>query len=144
MKKIIYILFVLSLLVSCSKNKEIPTTTGFLDYYELVKMTGSFSGLETTGAQMEWQESYVLNTKERTFSKSRLFNKILIEASGTYSYKINDNQKYIELTFNKNLDIISNCTGDLKEVLIVFEDGIKLVSTWRACDGPGLEYLRAM
>jgi len=68
MKKIVSILFIMSLIVSCSKDKELETITNFSEYYELVKMTGSFSGSETTGSQMEWQETYILNTKEGTFS----------------------------------------------------------------------------
>jgi len=140
MKKIVSILFIMSLIVSCSKDKELETITNFSEYYELVKMTGSFSGSETTGSQMEWQETYILNTKEGTFSKSRLFNNILTEERGTYTYITIDNQNYIEFTFNNDSDIIGNCTGNLKETLLVLEDDNKLVSTWGACDGPGLEY----
>lgn len=55
-----------------------------------------------------------------------------------------ENQLFIELNFNEDPGIISNCTGDLKEVLIIFEEENKLVSTWNACDGPGLEYQRGM
>lgn len=129
---------------SCSKDEETETITNHSEYYELVKMIGSFNGSETTGSQMEWQEAYVLNTKERTFSKSRIANKITFVASGTYTYKTIENQKYLEFTFNEDSDIISNCTGDLIEALLVLNNGEKLVATWGACDGPGLEYQKGI
>jgi hypothetical protein len=144
MKKIVSILFIVSLLVSCSKDEEIEAATGFTDYFELVKMTGSFNGSETTGSQMEWQEMYSLNAKDSTFKKTRLANDEIFEAIGTYTNITIENQKYIEFTFNEDNSIISNCTGDLKEVLIILNDGETLVSTWGACDGLGLEYRKGM
>ena len=140
MKKIISILFIVSLLVSCSNNDETETITNFMEYYQLVKMTGSFNGSETTGSEMEWQETYILNSKVSTFIKTRFVNNVTFEARGTYSYKTIEDQRYIEFNFNEDSDIISNCTGDLKEALLVLDNGEKLVAIWGACDGPGLDY----
>lgn len=144
MKKIISILFIVSLLVSCSKDDETETITNFMEYYQLVKMTGSFNGSETTGSEMEWQETYVLNSKDSTFIKTRFVNNVTFEARGSYSYLTIDNQEYIELTFNEDSIVIGNCFGDLIETLLILEDGNTLVSTWGACDGPGLEYQKAI
>ena len=134
----------MSLLVSCSNNDETETITNFMEYYQLVKMTGSFNGSETTGSEMEWQETYILNSKVSTFIKTRFVNNVTFEARGTYSYKTIEDQRYIEFNFNEDSDIISNCTGDLKEALLVLDNGEKLVAIWGACDGPGLEYQKAI
>ena len=144
MKKIVSIFFIVSLLFSCTNDNEVENSTGFLEVFELVKMTGSFGGSETTGSDMEWQESYRLNTQDSTFIKLRLFNQDIFEATGTYTYKIIEGQDFIEFSYYEDASIISNCAGDLKEVLLILEDGQKLKGTWGACDGPGLEYRRGM
>jgi hypothetical protein len=144
MKNIISILFIVSLLFSCSKDEETETVIAYPEYYELVKITGSFNGSETTGSQMEWQETYMLSAIDSTFKKLRLVEEVIYEAMGTYTYKTIENQEYIEFTFNEDSDIIGNCTGDLIEVLLVLDDGEKLVATWGACDGPGLEYQKGI
>ncbi|UMB61250.1 hypothetical protein MHL31_03375 [Lutibacter sp. A80] len=140
MKKIIGLFIIIILVISCSNDDETEVITGFQGYYELVKMTGGFEGSETTGAKMEWQEIYVLKNTDSTFVKTRFTNDSTYNGNGTYTYKTIDNQKYIKFLFNENTDLIGNCTNDLTEVLMVLEDGDKLVSTWNACDGPGLEY----
>lgn len=144
MKKVLSIIFILCFFVSCSKDEENNMFTGFSEYFELVKMTGSFNGSETTGSDMEWQETYRLNTENNTFIKLRLFNEDIFEATGTYTYKTIEGQDFIEFTYYEDASIISNCTGDLKEALLILEDGQKLKGTWSACDGPGLEYRRGM
>ena len=72
--------------MACTKDEETEKNTDFFEYYELVKMTGSFNGSESTGADMEGQESYRLNSSESTFTKTRLVNDSFFEATGTYSY----------------------------------------------------------
>jgi len=144
MRNLLGLLFILSIFVSCSKDEELEKSINFPDYFELVKMTGSFNSSETTGWQMEWQENYILYSNDNTFIKTRLFNDSIFRATGTYIYKTIENQKYIEFTFIESTSIIGNCTGDLMEVLMVLEEGNKLVSTWSYCDGPGLEYRKIM
>ncbi len=145
MKKGIIAFFILNLIFACTKEDDgTEKPTNFFEYYQLVKMTGSFNGSETTGSDMEWQETYILNSKDSTFIKSRLVNKVTFEASGIYTYITIDNQEYIELTFNEDSIVIGNCFGDLIETLQILEDGNKLVSTWSACDGPRLEYQKAV
>lgn len=143
MKKGVFIFFVLSLIFACTKkDDDTEKASNFLEYYELVKMTNSAIGTVTTGTEMEWQEAYLLFVTDSTFKKSRIADKVTFEATGTYTYKTIENQKYIEFTFNEDSIVISNCFGDLVETLQVFEDGDRLISTWSACDGPGLEYNR--
>ena len=140
MKKIGILLLLASLVISCSKNNETETIISSIEFYELVKMSGSFAGSEATGTEMEWQETYTLNTKDSTFTKTRYVNDYILKANGTFSYKTIDNQKYIQLLFNKDTELIGNCYNNLLETLAIIENGTKLISTWSACDGPGLEY----
>jgi len=138
MKKVLFILLVTGILISCSSDE----TTDNYDYFEvwqLTKMTGSFEGSETTGINMEWQETYKLNANG-SFKKVRVVDELLIEKTGVYIYKNLNEQNVIEFTYEEANSIIGNCTGDLKEVLLIIEEGSKLKGTWQACDGPGLEY----
>ena len=103
-------------------------------------MTGQIPNSETTGIDMEWQEFYLLNS-DRTFIKSRERNGVLTEEPGSFSFEDLSDGKYLVLTYEADNDIIGNCTSDLKEVLMVKSE-TRMLSTWSACDGPGLEYKR--
>ena len=138
MKKVLFIFLFTGILVSCSSD-EIPNNSDYSEVWNLTKMTGSFEGSETTGANMEWQETYKLNTNG-SFKKVRVLDELLIEKTGIYVYKSLNEQNVIEFTYEEESTIIGNCTGDLKEVLLIIEEGGKLKGTWQACDGPGLEY----
>lgn len=136
MKKIIFILSCSILLLSCLDNDETVSEEDS-QIWQLTKMTGSISNSETTGGNMDWQEFYLLNS-DGTFLKSREQNNVLIEISGTYTYENISEEKFIVFSYQSESPIIGNCTLELKEYLIVREN--KLIGTWSACDGPGLEY----
>ena len=109
--------------------------------WELVKMTGNTPNSETTGVNMAWQEFYELNS-DSTFLKSRTRANVLTEATGTYTFVILSNKKYLELTYGSANDLIGNCLSEPKEHLQLNSMN-RLIGTWQACDGPGLEYKRA-
>ncbi|SHF56066.1 hypothetical protein SAMN05444483_101594 [Salegentibacter echinorum] len=148
------LLFLLSFIVlSCSSDdenepqekdmnldlvlKELPQE------WKLVKMTGSFSGSETTGDDMGWQESYIFKS-DSTFTKTRLRNGKKLTATGTFvigtEYKNTTAQKSLKLTFDKESSIIGSCSNEPLEYLYYKNDENLLLSNWWACDGPGLFY----
>jgi hypothetical protein len=135
----IFITF-LSVFSSCTKETEEITTTNYDEKWTLVKMSGSLINSVSTGVAMEWQEYYLLKN-DGTFSKSRIRNEVETKVSGTYTIIYYQDKKHLELTYPIDNDIIGNCSGDLKEELY-FTSNNTLSSTWSACDGPGLEYLK--
>ena len=103
-------------------------------------MFGQSPNSSTSGSDMEWQESYLLNS-DGAFTKSRERNGVIIEASGTFVFKDLTDGKYLELSYESNSVIIGSCTAGLKETLWVRSEK-KMSGTWSYCDGPGLEYER--
>lgn len=87
---------------------------------------------------MEWQEYYLLQEEDR-FLRVRMQSGAKVEAKGTAHFEQKSDGIYLVLEYEENNALIGNCTGDLKEELFLESDN-KLVGTWQACDGPGLEY----
>jgi hypothetical protein len=117
--------------------------------WELVKMTGSLEGSEYTGLDMDWQETYIINEDE-TFTKTRVRGDSTIVASGTYTYSEEglleeselDLITYIKFSHNTDNAIIGSCGFQSLTEYLYFNSNNKLISTWNACDGPGLEYIK--
>ncbi|AOW19664.1 hypothetical protein [Urechidicola croceus] len=141
MKKIVLIL-IMFLCLSCSDNDNdndiIIIGTEFPQTWELVAMSGNVPNSTTTGDDMEWQEYYVLNN-DQTFSKTRTREDVTTTESGTFEFFEQNSEDYLLLTYPTNNDIIGNCTAEFTEEFIL-TDKDKMSSTWRACDGPGLNY----
>lgn len=138
MKHFVAFLSFLSFFYSCSNDATSGDGKGYFGKWNLVKMSGTLSNSQTSGAAMEWQESYVLNTN-RTFTKSRERNAIKTTISGTYTTANHPDGIYLELTYPHDSEIIGSCYGNLKEELYIDENNT-LLSSWKNCDGPGLEY----
>jgi hypothetical protein len=130
-------------LASCSGN-EIATSDVDAklqdQLWTLVRMNGSFEGSMREGDAMEWQEEYRFYM-DGYFEKIRILNGDTLKANGTFEAVEYDNDPldYLELTFTNGLDLVGSCLGNNKEVLR-YVDANLLMSTWQACDGPGLEY----
>ena len=134
---ILFFLILIGFLSACTKdNDPTPETEG--EQWQLVKMWGQIPNSETTGEDMEWQESYFL-LDNGEFLKSRTQNGVEKEARGKASFEELSDGMYLVLEYEENNDLIGNCFGDLREELFL-ESEDKLISTWQACDGPGLEY----
>lgn len=142
MKKQILFLMIIGILFSCNKNDDGNSTdnleTEIIGNWKLIQMTGNIPDSETTGADMEWQETYRLNT-DGTFQKSRNRDGIITEVSGTYNLVDSSNERFIEFIFSDENEIIGSCYSNLKEEMF-FQSNNTLSSTWSACDGPGLKY----
>ncbi len=142
MKKQILFLMIIGILFSCNKNDDgINLETEIIGNWKLIQMTGSIPNSETTGSEMEWQETYQLNT-DGTFQKSRDRDGVITEISGTYNLINNSNENLLELNFNSESEIIGSCTSSTKEIMSLQSETIFL-SSWNACDGPGLKYEKA-
>ncbi len=134
---ILVFLFLIGFLYACTEDDPItPETEG--ETWQLVKMWGQIPNSETTGEDMEWQESYVL-MEGGEFIKSRTRNGDTEEAGGKFNFEELSDGTYLVLDYAKNSDLIGNCFGNLREELFLESEG-NLISTWQACDGPGLEY----
>lgn len=151
MKNLLLLFAVIVSFYSCTKESDDTTET--LDYtgkWELVKMTGNVEGSETTGPNMEWQESYIIN-ENKTFTKTRTQGDSTKTVSGTYTFSeagivdesVSQEVAYIEFIYDKTSEIIGSCnfSGNPKEYLY-FTSKSKLKTTWESCDGPGLEYIK--
>ena len=104
----------------------------------LVKMTGSIQNSEQTGAEMEWQEYYILGPG-MSFTKVRERAGETLESKGTFDIVMINSDKYLQFTHNSDDELVGNCTGDAVELLMyTSSDSVK--STWQSCDGPGLFY----
>ena len=137
MKKQILFLMIIGILCSCSKN-DINLENQIIGNWKLIQMTGTIPNSETTGTEMQWQETYLLNT-DGTFQKSRNRDGVITEISGTYKLINNSTESLLELNFNSESEIIGSCTSNTKETMNIQSETIFL-SSWNACDGPGLRY----
>jgi hypothetical protein len=150
MKKLIIILVVLASIYSCTKETDdMASNMEYNGQWELVKMTGSLEGSEYTGLDMDWQETYIINEDE-TFTKTRVRGDSTIVVSGTYTYTEEglleeselDLITYIKFSHNTDNAIIGSCGFQSLTEYLYFNSNNKLISTWNACDGPGLEYIK--
>ena len=137
MKKQILFLMIIGILCSCSKN-DINLENQIIGNWKLIQMSGTIPNSETTGTEMDWQETYLLNT-DGTFQKSRNRDGVITEISGTYKLINNSTESLLELNFNSESEIIGSCTSNTKETMNIQSETIFL-SSWNACDGPGLRY----
>jgi hypothetical protein len=137
MKKQILFLIIIGILCSCSKN-DINLENQIIGNWKLIQMSGTIPNSETTGTEMEWQETYLLNT-DGTFQKSRNRDGVITDISGTYKLINNSTESLLELNFNSESEIIGSCTSNTKETMNIQSETIFL-SSWNACDGPGLRY----
>lgn len=138
MKHLVILIAFLFVFSSCSKDAVVTDSSGYYGKWTLVKMSGSMANSETTGAAMEWQEFYLFNTNG-TFTKSREQNGFKRTVSGIYTATNRTDGIYFELIYPKDSELIGSCYGNLKEELYLTASNI-LSSTWKNCDGPGLEY----
>lgn len=140
MKYLLIIVFFTCALFSCKKKTEFNIEK-FPQKWQLVLMSGQIANSETKGSNMAWQESYALNA-DGTFIKSRERNGSVSKASGKFSIKDSPDGKYLLLTYSTSNDLIGSCSSIEKTETLTVNSDIRLLSTWSACDGPGLEYKR--
>lgn len=148
-KIILSLIFIISL-SSCTKEQTVasedlsnePVSITATEKWQLVRMTGSMPNSGRTGAAMAWQEFYLLNP-DKTFVKSREQSGTTSNANGTYKFITLSEQQYVALTYSSKNPLIGNCTGELKEYLLI-ESEDKMSGTWNICDGPGLEYKKIL
>ena len=134
------ILIALPLFFSCASD-EVFNPEQYPQKWQLIKMTGQIANSETTGIAMEWQEFYLLNSNG-TFIKSREHNGVLMEESGTFVFKNLSEEKFLELTYSSDNELIGSCySSEFKENLWLKSEN-RMIGTWSECDGPGLEYER--
>ena len=129
-------LIIIAMLCSCSNDDDCVTQATLVGEWKLIQMSGSIPDSETTGSDMEWQESYRF-FKDGNFLKTRETEGSVEELTGTYSF--NEDPRSLELTYGKESQIIGSCQSDLKENLFFSSNNV-LSSTWNQCDGPSLDY----
>lgn len=142
MKKYLFNLFLMVSLISCNGEDGFDPDS-YPQKWQLVKMYYGMVSSELTGDELDWQENYILY-ENQSFTKSRLQEGVLYEATGTFKYVNSDGDEYLELTYPSDSGIISNCSEEPVERLLVKSDDYMIGNSWLACDGPGLEYKRVV
>lgn len=144
MKKLLFISALFLLLTSCSADDDIKDIS-FTGEWKLVRT--SALGMVQTGAEMEWQETYILRA-DGTFKKTRVRDGETITAEGTYRIEnvvpTQDREiiARIAMVYPEGNPIIATCYSDKLEEDLFFRTEDLMVSNWQACDGLGLEYQR--
>jgi hypothetical protein len=138
MKNLLFLVFLISILISCSSNKETDIKM-YPEKWQLIEMTGSIANVPpSTGSDMDWQEWYFLHS-DNTFTKTREQDGAKRTATGTYSITLLPDGKYIEFTYKSGSELVGSCTSaSVEQLRFINED--KLMGTWAYCDGPGLTY----
>ncbi|WP_298417297.1 lipoprotein [uncultured Kordia sp.] len=136
MKKIILLLLTIVLVSSCNSDDDTISNEVFGNWI-LTSMHGSIPNSLVTGAAMEWQESYLLNT-DGSFVKVRQRDGVTTEATGTFVISITQDGRTLTLTFDTDNDIIASCSYLVE--YMVFQSESSFNSTWEICDGAGLTY----
>ena len=140
MKKALLFALVLAPLAACQKEAPPPAPAApYPQTWQLVKLTGSIPGYVKTGADLPWQETYVFRA-DGTFSKTRRQSNAVVVARGTFAVQDFSDGPYAVLTYAVASPIIGSCSANLGTETLVIRADDTLVSTWRVCDGPGLEY----
>jgi hypothetical protein len=147
MKKFLILALSIFWITSCSSDDDTITENNFLGEWELVKMTSSFGDEANTGAEMEWQESYVLKA-DGTFTKTRVRDNQTSVAQGTFTID-EDTDTFglpaialITMVYESANDIIATCYSDKLHEELYFETQDSMISTYEQCDGLGLEYAK--
>lgn len=112
----------------------------FPQQWNLVRMSDPNGHGFRTGNQLDWEEFYLLR-EDGSFLKSRLDDGVKTSVTGTYVFEETEDETLIILTFDEENEIISSCSAEPQETLIVANNNL-LIGTWQACDGPLLEYFR--
>ena len=124
-------------LLSCSKDND-QNFLSSQQKWQLKSMSGSNPNMVTTGNDMEWQEYYLFDT-DGTFKKYRNRDDVISEIIGVYIRLDSQEEKYLELSYQIDHEIIGSCENNHKERLRYTSEN-KLINTWNECDGPKLEY----
>jgi hypothetical protein len=138
MKNLTLLASLISIIISCSSDKEIDIQTD-TEKWQLTEMTGNIANVPPlTGSGMNWQEWYLLNSNH-TFTKTREQDGATRTATGTYAITVLSDGKYIEFTYETGSELAGSCTlASVEQLRFINED--KLMGTWAYCDGPGLTY----
>ncbi len=138
--KNLFVALLLIIFISLSCSKDDFDIDKFPQKWVLVKTTGQMVNFEAVGNDMPWQEYYLFNS-DGNFKKHREWGGVSYDAYGHFTPTDITEGKLLELTYNSDYEIIGSCYGNQTEGLWM-ESNKKLVGTWMACDGPGLEYKR--
>lgn len=150
MKKLWSLLTLLMLFSSCSGDDDllIPKGSSLLGKWDLVKTEGQVPDSEATGEDMPFQEFYIFRA-DGSFFKQRITDGETLEASGEFElgapgfiFEGESAVNNLILTYSAENPILSSCYATLLEEHFYLTDDGRLVNTWRACDGLGMEYVR--
>lgn len=136
-------------LVSCKKEDSQPT----IDIYgtwELVKLSGSWTGEIIEGEDLDFQERYIFH-QDGTFIKysERAWSYIgdvpegPFQALGNFEIEPSSDVRFIfelNLIFDTGEEVVANCGQGNQEFLIINPNQELVNTSWAACDGPGFYY----
>lgn len=113
----------------------------FPQEWKLSMMSGMMANSETSGEDMEYQETYRFFS-EKTFTKIREKKEAIIEASGTFDQiKTGAGEEYFKLSYTDQNELIENCDGGKEEWLLIDQEKT-IRGTANACDHPTKTYTK--
>lgn len=126
MKKIGLLVVLMVSLIACSSDSDEKVNKSEIDY---------FGKWIHTGNSKTWNMSYQFN-KDNTVVKTLINENGTRTITGTFVVKNTALVTSFELTYPEKNALISNCTGSLKENLIIDDSG-NLSDAAAMCDGYG-------
>ena len=143
MKKLLFLFVIIGSLLSCGHDDANPESQfdseKFPQKWQLVAVQGSSianSPVETGSYGI----FYILNA-DNTISKTGEINGLTKTINGKYIFKEVAKDKYLEITYDADDELIENCYSTPVEELYVKSDS-ELLGTSAMCDRPKLWYRR--
>ena len=112
----------------------------FPQQWQLIRMSGTYNEGWKTGAELDYQEFYLLNP-DSTFLKSRLQDGLRISAYGTFSIRDIDDDTYFVFSYSEENEITGLCGSSLTEEALIL-NGSYITESAPACESPILTYFR--
>lgn len=139
-------MFILSVL-SCSTDETQAGDPEMIGEWILIKTTSSSDGSEQIGSDMPFQETYFL-MENGSFTKVRMANGEKLKATGTFELSetgegLIDERNiklYIRFHHDSRSILTATCYSDSSVEHLFLDDDGRLVNTYSACDGLGLQY----
>src|SRR4051812_32783269 len=111
--KFTFLLFATLITVLSCNRTETPDpefdSANFPQKWQLVSMQGNVAKIAPqTGADMSWQEVYIFSS-DGNLTKTRERDGITKTIEGKYVFKKIGTQKFLEITYAADSDLIGNC-----------------------------------
>lgn len=136
MKKIFALIGLVILTSSCTVNDTNELDNSTTESWELISIENPSNS--QSNSILNISEQLILQN-DSIFTRTRQTNSNSWVLNGTYNYMTVDKTKYLVFHYNKESDLIGNCSNNKNEVFI-FDSNNEIINTWFECGGPKLKY----